>query len=256
MASAAVIKRSSRCKQIIAIRSRRKTLLRGRRTVGGGPCRARNCIMNRRRFPKAGLLAATALTGAAMSGAVPARADDTGSQISSIEKQIRQLQGELGRMKHSLTQRDADVRAARAEAAAANRQAMSLSDRRTNSFGQPMAPGSLSAPPGYSVNIAGSGSIPKYGPLRLCRRRADPCAVSRSEAEAGPVRPRRHPRDAGRLHRGRRRSPGPATRRSTSEATSTTAFRTPTARTTTLRNSASLRARAGSRCLPRVIRTA
>ncbi len=99
-----------------------------------------------------------------MSGAVPARADDTGSQISSIEKQIRQLQGELGRMKHSLTQRDADVRAARAEAAAANRQAMSLSDRRTNSFGQPMAPGSLSAPPGYSVNIAGSGSIPKYGP--------------------------------------------------------------------------------------------
>ncbi len=109
-------------------------------------------------------MAATALTGAAMAGTAPARADDTGAQISSIEKQIRQLQGELGHMKHSLVQRDADVRAARAEAAAANRQAMSVSDRRTNALGQPLAPQALSAPPGYSVNLAGSGTIPKYGP--------------------------------------------------------------------------------------------
>ncbi|WP_428377864.1 hypothetical protein [Lichenicoccus sp.] len=99
-----------------------------------------------------------------MAGTAPARADDTGAQISSIEKQIRQLQGELGHMKHSLVQRDADVRAARAEAAAANRQAMSVSDRRTNALGQPLAPQALSAPPGYSVNLAGSGTIPKYGP--------------------------------------------------------------------------------------------
>ena len=109
-------------------------------------------------------MAATALTGVAVAGSIPARADDTGAQISSIEKQIRNLQGELGRMKHSLVQRDADVRAARAEAAAANRQAMSVSDRRTNALGQPLAPQSLSAPPGYSVNIAGTGTIPKYGP--------------------------------------------------------------------------------------------
>ena len=120
--------------------------------------------MIKRCFPKAGLLAATALTGAAVAASLPARADDTGSQISSIEKQIRQLQGELGRMKHSLVQRDADVRAARAEAAAANQQAMSLSERRTNALGQPMAPQALSAPPGYSVNLAGAGTIPKYGP--------------------------------------------------------------------------------------------
>ena len=120
--------------------------------------------MNGRFFQKAGLLAATALTGMALAGAAPARADDAGAQISSIEKQIRTLQGQLNSMKHSLTRRDADVRAAREAAAAANRQAMSISQRSTNSFGQPLAPQPLSAPPGYNVNIAGAGTIPKYGP--------------------------------------------------------------------------------------------
>ncbi len=114
-----------------------------------------------------GLLAATALTGilcSSLLGAGEARADDPGSQISSIEKQIRALQNQLNGMKHSLARRDADVRAARDEAAAANRQAMSISQRQTNGLGQPLAPQPLSAPPGYQVNIAGSGTIPKYGP--------------------------------------------------------------------------------------------
>ena len=123
--------------------------------------------MSTRAFARGGLLAATAFTGIFCIGlldATQARADDPGSQISSIEKQIRALQGQLNSMKHSLTRRDADVRAAREEAAAANRQAMSISQRSTNSFGQPLAPQPLSAPPGYNVNIAGAGTIPKYGP--------------------------------------------------------------------------------------------
>ena len=113
---------------------------------------------------RSSLLVATALAGVALASAIPARADDTGAQINSIEKQIRNLQGELGRMKHSLAQRDADVRAARAEAAAANRQALSLSQRTTNSYGQPLPPQALSTPPGYPVGPATPGSIPKYSP--------------------------------------------------------------------------------------------
>ncbi len=123
--------------------------------------------MSTRVFAKGGLLAATALTGifcGNLLGINQARADDPGAQIGSIEKQIRALQNQLNSMKHSLSKRDADVRAARQEAAAANRQAMSLSERSTNSLGQPMAPQPLSAPPGYNVNLAGAGTIPKYGP--------------------------------------------------------------------------------------------
>ena len=123
--------------------------------------------MSTRVFANGGLLAATALTGilcGSLLDATQARADDPGSQIGSIEKQIRALQGQLNSMKRSLTKRDADVRAAREEAAAANRQAMSVSQRATNGFGQPLAPQPLSAPPGYNVNIAGAGTIPKYGP--------------------------------------------------------------------------------------------
>ena len=123
--------------------------------------------MSTRAFAKGGLLAATALTGILcgnLLGITQARADDPGAQIGSIEKQIRALQNELNSMKHSLVKRDADIRAARAEAAAANRQAMSVSERSTNGFGQPMAPQPLSAPPGYRVDVAGAGTIPKYGP--------------------------------------------------------------------------------------------
>lgn len=123
--------------------------------------------MSTRIFAKGGLLAATALTGifcGSLLDVSQARADDSNAQIGSIERQIRALQGQLNGMKHSLVKRDADVRAARAEAAAANRQAMSVSQRSTNGFGQPMAPQPLSAPPGYNVNIAGAGTIPKYGP--------------------------------------------------------------------------------------------
>ncbi len=107
---------------------------------------------------------ATTLAGAALAHAVPVRADDTGAQIGSIERQIRNLQSELGRMKQSLAKRDADVRAARAEAAAANQQALSVSQRVTNGYGQPLAPQPLSAPPGYMLGPVGAGGIPKYGP--------------------------------------------------------------------------------------------
>ncbi|WP_428376310.1 hypothetical protein [Lichenicoccus sp.] len=120
--------------------------------------------MRRNNASRASLLAGAALAGAALAHAAPSRADDTGAQISAIEKQIRNLQGELGRMKRSLAKRDADVRAARAEAEAANRQAMSVSQRITNGTGQPLAPQPLSAPPGYMLGPAGPGGIPKYGP--------------------------------------------------------------------------------------------
>ena len=122
--------------------------------------------MSRTVCAKGGLLAATALTGilgVGLAGASAASAQDA-SQISSIERQIRALQGQLNSMKHSLARRDADVRAAREEAAAANRQALAISERTTNGFGQPLPPQSLSAPPGYQVNLAGAGRIPKYGP--------------------------------------------------------------------------------------------
>lgn len=118
-------------------------------------------------FAKGGLLAATALTGilcGGMLGVTEAKAQDTDAQVSAIEKQIRALQGQLNSMKRGLAKRDADIRAAREEAAAANRQAMSVSERRTNGYGQPLAPQPLSAPPGYNVNVAGAGTIPKYGP--------------------------------------------------------------------------------------------
>ena len=120
--------------------------------------------MRRTNLSRSSLLVATALAGCALAHTDPARADDTGAQISSIEKQIRNLQGELGRMKRSLARRDADVRAARDEAAAANRQAMSVSQRVTNGSGQPLAPQPLSAPPGYMMGSMGSGGVPKYGP--------------------------------------------------------------------------------------------
>ena len=122
--------------------------------------------MSNRFFSKGGLLAATALTGilcGSVACATQARAQDDGSQIGSIERQIRTLQNQLNSMKRGLARRDADVRAAREEAAAANRQAMSISERQTNALGQPMAPQPLTAPPGFRVDVAGAGTIPKYG---------------------------------------------------------------------------------------------
>ena len=117
-------------------------------------------------FAKSGLLAATALTGVlgASLVAAPARAQDANAQINSIERQIHGLQSQLSSMKHSLIKRDAEVRAAREEAAAANRQALAISQRTTNGFGQPLPPQSLAAPPGYQVNLGAPGTIPKYGP--------------------------------------------------------------------------------------------
>ncbi len=126
--------------------------------------------MTRRFFPKASLLAATALCGAGTL-AGPAHADSTTTQISSIEKQIRALEGQLNHMKHDLSARGAEVRAAREEAATASRQAREAEERfgpvRYDASGRPMAPPPLSAPPGYIYagspyqNVAG---YPAYAP--------------------------------------------------------------------------------------------
>ena len=112
-----------------------------------------------RRRAKTTLLAATALCsiGLAPHGAL---ADPTSSQIGSIEKQIRALEGQLNHMKHDLTSRNAEVKAARDEAATASRQARETEERlgpvRYDVNGRPMAPQPLSAPPGYGY--AGPGS--------------------------------------------------------------------------------------------------
>ena len=129
--------------------------------------------MTRRFFPKASLLAATALCGTGTL-AVPAHADSTTTQISSIEKQIRALEGQLNHMKHDLSARGAEVRAAREEAATASRQAREAEERvgpvRYDASGRPMAPPPLSAPPGYIYagspyqNVAGYPSYAPSGP--------------------------------------------------------------------------------------------
>ncbi len=112
-----------------------------------------------RRSAKTGLLAATALCGI---GLAPhgALADPTSSQIGSIEKQIRALEGQLNHMKRDLSSRNAEVKAARDEAATASRQARETEERlgpvRYDVNGRPMAPQPLSAPPGYGY--AGPGS--------------------------------------------------------------------------------------------------
>ena len=118
--------------------------------------------MTRRFFPKAGLMAATALCSVA-TAAGPALADDTSSQISSIEKQIRSLEGQLNHMKRDMSARNEEVKAARQEAATASRQAREAEERgspiRYDADGHPLAPPPLSAPPGYA-SYAGSGGSP------------------------------------------------------------------------------------------------
>lgn len=130
--------------------------------------------MTRRFFPKAGLMAATALCGASITVA-PALADTTSTQISSIEKQIRALEGQLNHMKRDLTARGAEVKAARTEAATASRQAREAQERmgpiRYDTNGRPLPPSALSAPPGYAnyagspyPNVAGYPSYVSSGP--------------------------------------------------------------------------------------------
>ena len=108
-------------------------------------------------------MAATALCGigATASGA---RADSTSAQIGSIEKQIRSLEGQLNHMKHDLTSRNAEVKAARDEAATASRQAREAQERlgpiRYDVNGRPLAPGPLSAPPGYAYYGPGGSPYP------------------------------------------------------------------------------------------------
>ncbi len=128
--------------------------------------------MTRRFLSKAGLLAATALCGAGTAG--PARADSTSSQIGTIEKQIRALEGQLDHMKHDLSARSAEIRAARQEAATASRQAREAEERvgpvRYDASGRPMAPPPLSAPPGSIYagspyqNVAGTQGYAPSGP--------------------------------------------------------------------------------------------
>ncbi len=127
--------------------------------------------MTRRFLPKAGLLAATALCGVG-TVAGPAWADSTSTEIGSIEKQIRALQGQLSHMKHDLSARSAEIKAAREEAATASRQAREAEERagpiRYDASGRPMPP--LSAPPGYGYagspyqNVAGTQSYVPSGP--------------------------------------------------------------------------------------------
>jgi TolA-binding protein len=106
------------------------------------------------------LLAATALCGTVHAGV--ARADDTGAQIGSIEKQIRALQSQLSHMKHDLATRNEEVRAARQEAAEASRTARENDARmagyaeRFNQYNGRLA--ALSAPPGLTPNTLPKGS--------------------------------------------------------------------------------------------------
>ena len=110
---------------------------------------------------KAGLLGATAI-GAASLIQVPARAEDTSTQINAIERQIRALQGQLNHMRQDLSTRSAEVKAARREAAEASRQAREASERqgptRYDGNGRPLAPPPLAAPPGYGAAQFAAGS--------------------------------------------------------------------------------------------------
>ena len=157
--------------------------------------------MTRRMFPKAGLMTATALCGIGVVSNA-ALADQTSTQIGSIERQIHALESQLNHMKHDLTSRNAEVKAARDEAATASRQAREAEERmgpvRYDVNGRPMAPQPLSAPPGYGY--AGPGRLALHERQRLSELRSE-----RPEAQAGPVRARRRARDARRLHRGGRR---------------------------------------------------
>ena len=132
--------------------------------------------MTRRFFPKAGLMAATALCSVGVA-AGPALADETSSQISSIEKQIRSLEGQLNHMKRDMSSRNEEVKAARKEAATASRQAREAEERmgpiRYDLNGRPLPPGPLSAPPGYAYsgsdgspyrNVAGYPNYVASGP--------------------------------------------------------------------------------------------
>ncbi|MBE7213076.1 MAG: hypothetical protein INR65_18850, partial [Gluconacetobacter diazotrophicus] len=114
-------------------------------------------ILSKTSLPRLGLLSATALCGAALVSA-PALADEA-SSISSIEKQIRALQGQLGRMKSESAARDAEVRAARQEAAEATRRARQVEDRQALAgYGPGTGAGGLAAPPqlGYGSNPHGA----------------------------------------------------------------------------------------------------
>jgi len=133
--------------------------------------------MTRRAYRTAGLLAATALCSQLLPLGV-AHAQDASSQISSIERQIRALQGQLAHMKHDIASRDAEVKAARQEAATASRQARETAERfgpvRYDALGRPLAPTTpLSAPPGYAyagpngspyMNVNGYPSYVPSGP--------------------------------------------------------------------------------------------
>ena len=117
-------------------------------------------------------MAATALCGIGVA-ANAAWADPTSAQIGSIERQIHALEGQLDHMKRDLSSRNAEVKAARDEAATASRQAREAEERmgpiRYDVNGRPMAPLPLSAPPGYGYAGAGSpyqnvAGYPSYEP--------------------------------------------------------------------------------------------
>lgn len=91
------------------------------------------------------LLLATSLTAAGLP--VLARADD-GSQLSSIERQIKALQAELQHMKHDMAARNEQMRAVQQQAA----HAQAAADARNVG-----APPAYSVPPGYALVPATQG---------------------------------------------------------------------------------------------------
>jgi hypothetical protein len=94
------------------------------------------------------LLLATALS--ASLHAVPALADDGEARLSTLERQIQALQGELHNLKHDLAVHNQQVKAAAAQAARAQAAAESRSVLQTTP----------NIPPGYALVPAASGSTP------------------------------------------------------------------------------------------------
>src|SRR3954449_11230329 len=79
-------------------------------------------------------------------GAPPARAQDA-ARMEAIERQIRSLQSELGRMRRDMQAREAETRAAKQEAAQARTEAQATQRRLDTTPPAAVAPARLTEPP-------------------------------------------------------------------------------------------------------------